>query len=92
MDALPIIDTSSVEEEFWLSLDNKSSRESVIRSIQDFSDGGVRIIDSREKLSIALRNPLSGGGWNGLTIISLSVLTIAIAVALFTSSIVSLQN
>ena len=92
VDALPIIDTSSVEEEFWLSLDNKSSRESVIRSIQDFSDGGVRIIDSREKLSIALRNPLSGGGWNGLTIISLSVLTIAIAVALFTSSIVSLQN
>ena len=52
----------------------------------------MKIIDSREKLNIAIRNPLSGGGWNGLTIISLSVLTIAIAVALFTSSIVSLQN
>ncbi len=92
IDALPITDTSGTETEFWLSLDNNASRESVIRSIQDFSDGGVKIIDSREKLNIAIRNPLSGGGWNGLTIISLSVLTLAIAVALFTSSIVSLQN
>ena len=92
IDALPTTDTTGTETEFWLSLDNNASRESVIRSIQDFSDGGVNIVDSREKLNIAIRNPLSGGGWNGLTIISLSVLTIAIAVALFTSSIVSLQN
>ena len=92
IDALPTTDTTGTETEFWLSLDNNASRKSVIRSIQDFSDGGVNIVDSREKLNIAIRNPLSGGGWNGLTIISLSVLTIAIAVALFTSSIVSLQN
>ena len=92
IDKLPTVDTSGTQTEFWLSLDRNSSRESVIRSIKDISDTHLTIIDSQNQLNIAIRNPLSGGGWNGLTIISLSVLTIAVILALFTSSIISLQN
>ena len=42
-------------------------------------------------VDLAQRNPLAGGGWNGLTILSVSTLTLAALLALGTFAVVSVH-
>ena len=39
----------------------------------------------------ARRNPLAGGGWNGLTLLSITTLTMAVLIALATHAVVSIR-
>ena len=82
--------TLNSPNEVWVSLNDSISRSSTILSISRLP--GVTSVEDRDAVvELAQRNPLAGGGWNGLTILSMSVLTMAIAVALGTYSAVSVQ-
>jgi hypothetical protein len=82
---------SSGPEELWVSLNGTVSRSSVILSIKERVRGVSSVEDRNAAVKLARRNPLAGGGWNGLTILSVSVMTVAVAVALGTNSLVSVQ-
>ena len=82
--------TLNPSKEIWVSLNDSISRGSTIVSISRLP--GITSVEDRDAaVELAQRNPLAGGGWNGLTILSMSVLTMAIAVALGTYSAVSVQ-
>lgn len=78
-------------EEYWVSLNDAVSRDNAILSIRRLA-GFSSVQDRDAAVKLAQRNPLAGGGWNGLTILSMFVLTMAVAIALGTYSIISVQT
>ena len=88
---MPGSDRLDPPKEIWVSLNDSISRGSTILSISRLI--GVTSVEDRDAaVDLAQRNPLAGGGWNGLTILSMSVLIMAIAVALGTYSAISVQT
>ncbi|MDA0988544.1 MAG: ABC transporter permease [Chloroflexi bacterium] len=88
---MPDSERLSPPNELWVSLNDSVSRGSAILSIKRLP--GVASVQDRDaEVELAQRNPLAGGGWNGLTILSMSVLTMAVAVALGTYSAISVQT
>ena len=76
--------------EAWIALNNSVARSSAVLAVRRVE--GVSSVEDREAaVALARRNPLAGGGWNGLTILSLVALTVAAAVALGAHSVVSIQ-
>ena len=82
--------------ELWLGLDSSIPRSSIIESINAENvarlSGSVRIRDSRAYEELAASNPLEGGGWNSLALVSLSSLTLAVALALGIFAAVSVRT
>ncbi len=81
--------------ELWMALDPSLSRSSVINSINDDNVQGlsnsVRFRDSKAVEDLESSNPLEGGGWNSLALVSLSSLTLSVAVALGIFAAVSVR-
>ena len=78
--------------EAWLSLDPAADRLQVIAQIPDVIPGFVVIRDRELAAELAGRNPLAGGGWDGLTIFSMVAIGIAVLLTLTVHALVSVRT
>ena len=78
-------------EEFWLSVEETADRDQAIAGLRKILPSNARIRDRRASVDLARRNPLAGGGWNGLTLLSITTLTTAVLIALATHAVVSIR-
>ncbi len=78
-------------EEFWISIDPTADRSAAMEGLRQAIPSGARIEDRSRAREVARRNPLAGGGWNGLTLLSIATLTIAVLIALATHAVVSIR-
>jgi hypothetical protein len=79
-------------QEFWIGLDEVADRGQAISALKDRLPGFARIRDRDVAVDLGRRDPLAGGGWNGLTILSITALTIAVVLALGAHAVVSVRN
>jgi hypothetical protein len=79
-------------QEFWIALDDVADRDQAISALHDQLPGFARIRDRDVAVDLASRDPLAGGGWNGLTILSITALAIAVVLALGAHAVVSVRN
>ena len=78
--------------ELLVSLDDDVDRTQTKLLIGQLIPGFSQILDRGPVVDVAQRNPLAGGGWNGLTILSTSALTVAVVLALGTYAAVSVHT
>ena len=78
---LPSVGLVDAASQIWLSLDPSYNRDDVISSIERELPELVSAIDRTAVAERASRNPLAGGGWNGLTGLSMSAVGIAVGIA-----------
>lgn len=78
-------------EEMWLALDPDADRNGVIAQVPERIRGLISIRDRESVADFAERNPLAGGGWNGLTIFSMVAIGIAVLLTLTVHAIVSIR-
>ena len=78
-------------EEFWLSVEETADRDQAIAGLREILPSRARIQDRKAEVDLARRNPLAGGGWNGLTLLSITALTMAVLIALATHAVVSIR-
>ena len=78
--------------EFWVGVDDNADRGAVIASLREALPRTARIQDRDLHVDAARRDPLSGGGWNGLTFLSISALALVVAVALGAHAVVAVNN
>ena len=78
--------------EMWLALDEDADREQVAADIKELIPGLLSVKDSELVASLAERNPLAGGGWNGLTIFSMVAIGIAVLLTLTVHALVSIRT
>ena len=78
-------------EEFWLAVEETADRGQAIADLRKVLPSQARIRDRRAGVDLARRNPLAGGGWNGLTLLSITTLTTAVLIALATHAVVSIR-
>ena len=69
-------------EEMWLALDPNADRVQVTAQISEIIPGLVSIRDREIVADLAARNPLAGGGWDGLTAFSMVAIGIAVVLTL----------
>ena len=69
-------------EEIWLSLDPAHDRQTVIAEVTAELPPLASITDRREAAIRASGNPLAGGGWNGLTGLSMTGIGLVVVTAL----------
>lgn len=68
--------------EYWLALVADADREQVIQAAREATSVSATIRDRADLVDRARRNPLAGGGWDGLTLLSLGALAVAATLAL----------
>ena len=78
-------------EEFWLSVEETVDRDQAVAGLRKVLSSNARIQDRRTAVDLARRNPLAGGGWNGLTLLGITTLTMAVLIALATHAVVSIR-
>ncbi len=78
--------------ELWLSLDEEVDRGPLVQSMRDVLPAIVFIQDRAAKEDQARRNPLAGGGWNGLTVLGMSAIAVAVVLALIIHAVVSVHT
>ncbi|PKB80080.1 MAG: hypothetical protein BZY88_09985 [SAR202 cluster bacterium Io17-Chloro-G9] len=69
-------------ERLWLALDRGADRQRVIEAIDERVSVAVVIKDREKAVDLARRDPLAGGGWNGLTLLGMATITIAVLLTL----------
>jgi len=79
-------------KEMWIGLDEKFDRGVVIQSIRDVLPGIFFIQDRGAAEDLARGDPLAGGGWNGLTVLSMTAIAIAVVLTLIIHAVVSVQT
>ena len=77
---------------YWISLSESVDRERSIDAIRSQLPTSTYIQDSETVGSQAQRNPLAGGGWNGLTVLGIVAITVAVILALGTYAVISVQS
>ena len=78
-------------QEIWLSLSPGHDREAVIESIRDELPPYVSVTDRQEAAVQAAANPLAGGGWDGLTGLSMAGIGLAVVTVLLMHSVASVR-
>ncbi len=78
--------------EMWLALDEDADRSQVILQIAEAAPGLITVRDGEATAALAERNPLAGGGWDGLTIFSMAAIGIAVLLTLTVHSLVSIRT
>jgi len=78
-------------EEMWLAVDEEAARDQVTAQIGEAITGLVAVRDSESVAAQAERNPLAGGGWNGLTVFSMVAIGIAVLLTLTVHALVSIR-
>ena len=79
-------------DEMWLALDPDADREQVIAQIPDVIPGLVSVRDAEVVAGLAERNPLAGGGWDGLTVFSMVAIGMAVLLTLTVHALVSVKS
>ena len=79
-------------EEMWLAIDPDADREQVISLVPDLVPGLVTVRDAEVVAGLAERNPLAGGGWNGLTVFSMVAVGLAVLLTLTVHALVSVKT
>lgn len=77
--------------ETWLSLAPTADRQQVVAQITDRIPGYFSVRDRELVAEMAGRNPLAGGGWDGLTIFSMVAIGVAVLLALTVHAMVSIR-
>ena len=75
--------------EFWIALQEDADRAAVTAALLEILPRNARLQDRALAVDTATRNPLAGGAWNGLTLLSIAALTLAVGLALGTHAVVS---
>ena len=86
---LRILPPASVQPsppEIWLSLDPAYERQSVIAEVTEQLPPLASVTDRNREAINASRNPLAGGGWNGLTGLSMTGIGLVVLTALLLHS------
>ena len=79
--------------ELWVSPEPGADRQQVISSLIEHVPGFfVQVQDRNALVELAERNPLAGGGWNGLTILALSAITVAVVLTLAIHGLVAVRT
>ncbi len=78
--------------EYWLTLEEDADRQQAIRSAREATSVSATIRDRDALVDLAVRDPMAGGGWNGLTLLSLSALTVAVTLALGAHALVAIRT
>ena len=79
-------------QEYWLALEEDSDRQLAIQTIREATSVSANIRDRAGLVDRAERDPLAGGGWNGLTLLGLGALTIVVTLALITHALVAIRG
>ena len=74
------------QPEIWLSLDPAYDRKSVIADVTEQLPPLASVTDRQKAAINASRNPLAGGGWNGLTGLSMAGVGLVVLTALLLHS------
>ncbi|PKB80452.1 MAG: hypothetical protein BZY88_08670 [SAR202 cluster bacterium Io17-Chloro-G9] len=69
-------------DQVWLSLDRGADRDSVIEAVNGVVRPLVIIRDRQRQVDLARRDPLAGGGWNGLTLLGMAAIAVAVLLTL----------
>lgn len=78
---LPSVGPVEAPGQIWLSLDSSYNREEVVSQIEDEAPPLTRVINRNAVASRAALNPLAGGGWDGLTGLSIAAVGVAVGIA-----------
>ena len=78
--------------EVWLALDPSADRTQVKRLAGEQLPGFGIFRDRAERVEVAERNPLAGGGWNGLTILSIAAVVAAVVLTLAVHAVVAVRT
>lgn len=68
--------------EIWAAVEEGADRKQIARSLGERLHTFISVQDRDAALELARRNPLAGGGWDGLTILSMSAITVVVLLAL----------
>ena len=79
-------------QELWLSIKQGSDRDAVKLALGDRVSGFASIRDRTVMVDVARRNPLAGGGWNGLTILAVSAIALAVVLTLAVHGAVAVHS
>ena len=79
-------------ETHWLALDTAADRERTMDAIREQLPPFSSVGDSAVVARVARQNPLAGGGWNGLTILGITAITVAVILALGTYAVISVRS
>ena len=77
---------------FWASVQDDADRVQVVASLHERIGAFVSIKDRDLLVETARRNPLAGGGWNGLTFLSTTAITVAVLLTLVIHSLVAIHT
>ena len=77
--------------EVWLSLLPNADRQGIIVQIRDLIPGLITIRDREDVASFSAKNPLTGGGWDGLTALSMGAIGITVLLAFSVHALVSVS-
>ena len=88
---LPPASAQTTPEEIWLSLDPAHDRQTVIAGVTAELSPPTSVTDRGAAATRAARNPLAGGGWNGLTGLSMTGIGLAVVTALLFHSAASVR-
>ena len=77
---------------FWASVQGDADRVQVVASLHEGIGAFVSIKDRDLLVETARRNPLAGGGWNGLTFLSMTAITVAVLLTLVIHSLVAIHT
>ena len=78
-------------DEMWLAVNEGVDREQVVARINEAIRRPVAIRDAESVAAVSERNPLAGGGWNGLTIFSMVAIGVAVLLTLIVHAVVSVR-
>ncbi len=78
-------------EEAWISVEESASREEVLLALRQRLPSFASVRDGKAAAQLAGRDPLAGGGWDGLTLIALGSLTVTVVLALGIHAVVAVK-
>ena len=82
----------SPPREYWLSLEQGVDEDEALRMVREATSVSANIRNRNGLVDLAKRDPLSGGGWNGLTLLGLGALTMVVTLALVTHAVVAIHE
>ena len=84
--------TPQEPQEFWLKLSEGADRELALSTIRKRIDAESLVLDSQHSVQQAQHDPLGGGSWQGLAILSVITLAASVAITLILQGAVSVQS
>lgn len=79
-------------EELWVAVAENARPSRVALSIRTQVPGVTSVQGREAEAELARRNPLAGGSWDGLTLLGVLALTVAVAVSLSTFGMVAVRG